>query len=93
MLIAEFGNNLKFVKSSCNASSKTSEYVHSSSDDLIADCIYAAGEGIRLSVALRNIARSMSLGIQQRSRKSPKLASSTTGHYRQERRKGEYLPL
>ena len=81
MLIAEFGNNLKFVKSSCNASSKTSEYVHSSSDDLIADCIYAAGEGIQLSVALRNIARSMSLGIQQRSKKSPKLASSTSGHY------------
>ena len=93
MLIAEFGNNLKFVKSSCNASSKTSEYVHSSSDDLIADCIYAAGEGIQLSVALRNIARSMSLGIQQRSKKCPKPASSTSGYYRQERRKGEYLSL
>ena len=31
MLITKFGNNLKFVKSSYNTSSKTSEYVLSSS--------------------------------------------------------------
>ena len=60
MLIAKFGNNLKFVKSSYNTSSKTSEFVLSSSDELIADCINAAGEEIQLSVALRNIARSIS---------------------------------
>ena len=72
MLIAKFGNNLTFVKSSCNASSKTSEYVLPSSDELIADCINAAGEGIQLSVALRNIDRSISLDIQQRSKEKPK---------------------
>ena len=60
MLIAKFGNNLKFVKSSYNTSSKTSEFVLSSSDELIADCINAAGEGVLLSVAVRNIARSIS---------------------------------
>ena len=70
MLITKFGNNLKFVKSSYNTSSKTSEYVLSSSDELIADCINVAGEGVQLSVALRNIARSNSLDIQQRSRKT-----------------------
>ena len=73
MLIAKFGNNLKFVKSSYNTSSKTSEYVLSSSDELIADCINAAGEGVQLSVALRNIARSISLDIQQRNKENPKL--------------------
>ena len=73
MLIAKFGNNLKFVKSSYNTSSKTSEYVLSSSDELIANCINAAGEGIQLLVALRNIARSISLDIQQRSKENPKL--------------------
>ena len=73
MLMAKFGNNLKFVKSSCNTSSKTSEYVLSSSDELIANCINAAGEGIQLSVALRNIARLISLDIQKRSSENPKL--------------------
>ena len=72
MLIAKFGNNLIFVKSSYNTSSKTSEDVLSSSDELIADCINAAGEGIPLSVALRNIARSISLDIQQRSKENLK---------------------
>ena len=72
MLIAKFGNNLMFVKSSYNTSSKTSEDVLSSSDELIADCINAAGEGIPLSVALRNIGRSISLDIQQRSKENPK---------------------
>ena len=47
MLTAKFGNNLKFVKSSYNTSSKTSEYVLSPSDELIADCINAPGEGIQ----------------------------------------------
>ena len=73
MLIAKFGNNLKFVKSSYNTSSKTSEYVLSSSDELIADCINAAGEGIQLSVALRNTARPIRLAIQKRSTENPKL--------------------
>ena len=73
MLIAKFGYNFKFVKSSYNTSSKTSEYVLSSSDELIADCINAAGEGIQLSVTLRNITRSISLDIQQRSKENPKL--------------------
>ena len=45
MLIAKFGNNLKFVKSSYNTSSKTSEYVLSSSDELIADCIMQQKKG------------------------------------------------
>ena len=73
MLMAKFGNNLKFVKSSYNTSSKTSEYVLSSSDELIANCINAAEEGKQLLVALRNIARSISLDIQQRSKENPKL--------------------
>ena len=74
MLTAKFRNNLWFVKSSYNTSSKTSEYVLSSGGELIADCINAAGEGIPLSVALRNIAtRSISLDIQQRSKENPKL--------------------
>ena len=73
MLIAKFGNNLKFVKSSYNTSSKTSEYVLSSSDELIADCINAAGEGMQLSVALRNTARPIRLAIQKRSTENPKL--------------------
>ena len=73
MLVAKLGNDLKFVKSSCNTPSKTSEYVLSSSDELIADCINAAGEGIQLSVKLRNITRSISLDIQQRSKENPKL--------------------
>ena len=73
MLIAKFGNNLKFVKSSYNTSSKTSEYVLSSSDELIADCINAAGEGMQLSVALRNTARPIKLAIQKRSTENPKL--------------------
>ena len=74
MLTAKFRNNLRFVKSSYNTSSKTSEYVLSSGGELIADCINAAGEGIPLSVALRNIAtRSISLDIQQRSKANPKL--------------------
>ena len=73
MLITKFGNNLKFVKSSYNTPSKTSEYVLSFSDELIADCINAAGEGVQLSVALRNIARSISLDIQQRNKENPKL--------------------
>ena len=73
MLIAKFGNNLKFVKSSCNTSSTTSDYALSYSDELIADCINAAGEGIQLLVALQNIARSISLGIQQRSKENPEL--------------------
>ena len=72
MLITKFGNNLKFVKSSYNTSSKTSEYVLSSSDELIADCINVAEEGIQLSVALRNIARSIRLDNQQRSKENPK---------------------
>ena len=37
---------------------------------LIADCINAAAEGIQLSVALSNIARSISLDIQQRSKEN-----------------------
>ena len=73
MLIAKFGNSLKFVKSPYNTSSKTSEYVLSSNDELIDDCVNAAGEGIQLSVALRNIATSISLDIQQRSKENPKL--------------------
>ena len=79
MLIAKFGNNLKFVKS-YNTSSKTSEYVLSSSDELLADCINAVGEEIQLSVTLKNIARLISFitfntqnKIQQRSKENPKL--------------------
>ena len=86
--------HLKFVESSNNISSQTSEYVLSSSDELIADYVNVVGERIQLSVALRNIARSISLAIQQRSKKTPKtLASSTSGYYRQEQRKGEHLSL
>ena len=73
MLVAKFGNNLKFVISSYNTSSRTSEYLLSSSDELIADCINAEREGIQLSVTLRNIARSISLDIQQKSKQNPKL--------------------
>ena len=73
MLIANFGTNLKFVKSSCNTSSKTSENVLSSSDELITDCLNAAGEGVLLSVAVRNIARLISLDIHQRRKENPKL--------------------
>ena len=54
-----------------HTSSKTSEYVLSSSDELIADC--TAGEGVQLSVALRNIVRSISLDIQQRNKENRKL--------------------
>ena len=72
MLIAKFGDHLKFVKSSYKTSSKTSGYVHSSSDELIAYFINAAGEGIQLSVALRNIDTSISLDNQQRSKENPK---------------------
>ena len=72
MLIAKFGNHLKFVKSSYNTSSKTSGYVLSSSDELITYCINAAGAGIQLSAALRNIDRSISLDNQQRSKENPK---------------------
>ena len=82
------------MESSNNISSQTSEYVLSSSDELIADYVNVVGERIQLSVALRNIARSISLAIQQRSKKKPKtLASSTSGYYRQEQRKGEHLSL
>ena len=55
MLIEKFGNNLKFLKSSYNTSS----------DELIADCINAAGKGMQSSVALRNIARSSSLDTEE----------------------------
>ena len=61
------------MKSSYNTSSKTSEYVRSSSDELIADCKNAAGEGIQLSVALRNIDTSISWDIQQRSKENQNL--------------------
>ena len=82
------------MKSSYKTSSKISEDVLSSSDELIADCINAAGEGIQLSVALRNIARSISLDIQQRSKENPKLWPPVPpGYYRLEQRKGEYLSL
>ena len=37
------------------------------------DFVNAAGERIQLSIALKNIARSMSLGIQQRSKENRKL--------------------
>ena len=60
------------MESSNNISSQTSEYVLSSSDELIADYVNVVGERIQLSVALRNIARSISLAIQQRSKKNPK---------------------
>ena len=63
MLIEKFGNNLKFVKSSYNTSS----------DELIADCINAAGKGMQSSVALRNIARSISLDIEGRSKEYRKI--------------------
>ena len=73
MVIVKIANSLKFVKPSHNTSSKASEYLLSSSDELIADCINAAGEGIQLSVALRNIVRSISIDLQQRSKENPKL--------------------
>ena len=72
MLIAKFGDHLKFEKSSYNTSSKTSGYVLSSSDELIAYFINVAGEGIQLSVALRNIDRWISLDNQQRRKENPK---------------------
>ena len=73
MVIVKIVNSLKFVKPTHNTSSKASEYLLSSSDELIADCINAAGEGIQLSVALRNIVRSISIDLQQRSKDNPKL--------------------
>ena len=63
MLIEKFGNNLKFVKLSYKTSS----------DELIADCINAVGKGMQSSVALRNIARSISLDIQGRSKEHRKI--------------------
>ena len=65
ILIAKFRNNLKFVKSSYIFK----DFILISSDEPIGDCINTAGEGIQLSVALRNIARSINLDIQQ----NPKL--------------------
>ena len=41
MLIAKIVNSLKFLKSSYNTFSNTSEYVLSPSDELIAGCINA----------------------------------------------------
>ena len=68
----KFQDKLKFICPTKSNSSNPSEYVISSSENLIADCITTAelGGGIKMSIAVKNMGTSICAEIQERNERA-----------------------
>ena len=68
----KFQDKRKFICPTQSNSSNISEYVMSSSENLLADCITTAelGGGIKMSIAVKNMGTSICAEIQERNERT-----------------------